>query len=71
MLKSMPSDDLLKIIRQVHGGKKYGPGQLAGSWAEHIGAEQLTQRELKALAKLARGNRNRDIAYSSSSLKRP
>lgn len=62
VLKSMPPEGLLKVIRQVHGGKKYVPPEIAGSLAEHMGAELLTQRELEVLQQLARGNRNRDIA---------
>ncbi|MBV8708671.1 MAG: response regulator transcription factor [Acidobacteriaceae bacterium] len=62
VLKSMPPGDLLKIIRQVYGGRKYVPAEIAGSLAEHMGTEQLTQRELEVLRQLAGGNRNRDIA---------
>jgi DNA-binding NarL/FixJ family response regulator len=62
LLKSMPPQDLLKVIRQVHAGRKYVPAEIAGSLAEHIGSERLTQRELDVLQQLAGGNRNRDIA---------
>jgi DNA-binding NarL/FixJ family response regulator len=62
VLKSMPPQDLLKIIRQVHVGRKYVPAEIAGSLAEHIGSERLTERELDVLQQLAGGNRNRDIA---------
>jgi DNA-binding NarL/FixJ family response regulator len=62
VLKSMPPQDLLKIIRQVHAGRKYVPAEIAGSLAEYIGSEGLTQRELDVLRQLAGGNRNRDIA---------
>lgn len=62
MLKSMPPEDLLNVIRQVYRGRKYVPAQVAGSLAENMGAERLTQRELEVLEQLAGGNRNRDIA---------
>lgn len=62
VLKSMPPSDLLKIIRQVNGGKKFVPAEIAGSLAEHMGAEPMTQRELDVLRQLSGGNRNRDIA---------
>ncbi len=55
LLKSMPPSDLLKIIRQVHGGKKHVPAEVAGSLAEHKGTEQITQRELDVLRHLAGG----------------
>ena len=62
VLKSMPPADLLKVIRLVRAGRKYVPAEIAGSLAEHLGDESLTQRELDVLRQLAGGNRNRDIA---------
>lgn len=62
VLKSMPPEDLLKVIRQVYGGRKHVPAAIAGSLAEHMGSELLTQRELEVLRQLADGSRNRDIA---------
>jgi DNA-binding NarL/FixJ family response regulator len=62
VLKSMPPEDLLNVIRQVHAGRKYVPAEIAGSLAEHMGTELLTQRELEVLRQLVDGSRNRDIA---------
>ncbi|MEO8660893.1 MAG: response regulator transcription factor [Bryobacteraceae bacterium] len=62
MLKSMPPSDLLKVIRQVHAGKKHVPAEVATYLAEHLSDESLTAREIDVLRHLAGGNRNRDIA---------
>jgi DNA-binding NarL/FixJ family response regulator len=62
LLKSMPPNDLVDVIRQVHAGKKRIPAQLATRLAEHISDEDLTGREIEVLIQIAKGNRNRDIA---------
>jgi DNA-binding NarL/FixJ family response regulator len=62
MLKSMPPADLVDVIRKVHAGKKRVPPEIAASLAEHMGAEDLTGREIEVLKLVASGNRNRDIA---------
>jgi len=70
MLKSMPPKDLVEGIRQVHGGKKRIPPQLAAQLAEHMSDEALTAREIEVLRQIAEGNRNRDIGEKLSSPKR-
>ena len=62
VLKSMPPKDLLDVIRQVYGGKKKIPHQVAAHLAEHLADEALTDREIEVLRRVAGGNRNRDIA---------
>jgi DNA-binding NarL/FixJ family response regulator len=62
MLKTMPPKELVKIIRRVHAGKKYIPPEVAANLAEHFSNDQLTPRETEVLARIAEGNRNRDIA---------
>ncbi len=62
VLKTTPPDELVDIIRQVHGGKKRIPSEIATYLAEHYSDEQLTPREVDILSQLAGGNRNRDIA---------
>lgn len=62
MLKSMPPNELLEVIRQVHAGKKRIPPEIAAHIAEHISDEVLTEREVEVLREIAGGNRNRDIA---------
>lgn len=62
MLKSMPPNELLDVIRQVHAGKKRVPPQVAAQLAEHVSDDDLTLREVQVLDQIAGGNRNRDIA---------
>jgi DNA-binding NarL/FixJ family response regulator len=62
LLKSMPPNELVEVIRQVNAGKKRIPAELAAQLAEHMGDEALTEREIEVLQHIARGNRNRDIA---------
>lgn len=61
VLKSMSPIDLADVIRQVHGGKKCVPPQVAAQLAQHTGEPSLTTRELDVLRHVAGGNRNRDI----------
>lgn len=62
LLKSMPPEELLEMIRQVHAGKKRIPTEVAAQLAEHLGYEALTDREIEVLNYIAKGNRNRGIA---------
>jgi DNA-binding NarL/FixJ family response regulator len=62
VLKSMPPQDLVGVIRQVHAGKRRIPSEVAARLADHLGEEGLTGREVEVLRKVAQGNRNRDIA---------
>lgn len=62
LMKSMPPDELVQAIRQVHAGKKRVPPELATRLAEHMSDENLTAREVEVLKRVAGGNRNRDIA---------
>ena len=48
-------------MRQVHGGRKRIPSQVAAHLAEHLGDELLTDRERDVLQHVAGGNRNREI----------
>jgi DNA-binding NarL/FixJ family response regulator len=62
LLKSMPAQQMLDMIRQVHSGKKCVPPEIAASLAEHLTDETLSQREVEVLQHVAAGHRNRDIA---------
>jgi len=62
LLKNMPPGELVKVIRQVHAGKKRVPAEIAAQLAEHMSDEVLTAREVEVLRTVALGNRNRDIA---------
>src|SRR5215475_5983609 len=62
VLKSMPKDELLAVIRSVHAGKKHVPPDVAAVIAEHFGEEELTARELEVLRLIHDGFRNKQIA---------
>jgi DNA-binding NarL/FixJ family response regulator len=62
MLKSMPSSEMIDVIRQVHAGKKKIPTPIAATLAEHYSDELLSNREVEVLRHLVDGKRNRDIA---------
>lgn len=63
ILKSMPKNDLLGVIRTVHAGLRYLPPEVAARLSEHFGQDNLTDRELQVL-RLIRGVSGRD-AFSS------
>jgi DNA-binding NarL/FixJ family response regulator len=62
LLKSMPNDQILSVIRAVHAGRKPVPTEVAARLAEHLGAEALTPRELDVLRLIRDGHRNKQIA---------
>lgn len=62
MLKSMPKNELLAVIRSVHAGKRHVPPEVAVRLAEHMGEEDLTARELEVLRLIRDGYRNKQIA---------
>jgi len=62
LLKSMPEDEILAVIRSVHAGKKHVPADVAARLAEHLGDEDLTIRELEVLRLIRDGYRNKQIA---------
>src|SRR5215510_3630693 len=61
VLKSTPKNELLQIIREVAGGRRRIPSDVAGCVAEHLGQEDLTPRELEVLELIRDGNRNKQI----------
>ena len=62
MLKSMPKNELLAVIRSVHAGGRHVPPEVAARLAEHLGEEDLTTRELDVLRLIRDGFRNKQIA---------
>ena len=62
MLKSMPKDELLAVIRSAHAGKRHVPPEVLARLAEHLGEEDLTTRELEVLQLIRDGYRNKQIA---------
>lgn len=62
VLKSMPKDDLLAVIRSVHEGGRHIPPEVAQRLAQYLGDETLTSRELEVLRLIRDGHRNKQIA---------
>ena len=62
LLKSMPNEQILSVIRSVHTGRKHVPAEVAAVLAEHLGDEDLTSRELDVLRLIRDGHRNKQIA---------
>ena len=62
VLKSMPQDELLAVIRLVHAGKRHVPAEVAARLAEHLGEQDLTPRELEVLRLIRDGFKNKQIA---------
>jgi DNA-binding NarL/FixJ family response regulator len=62
ILKSMPMEDLLGVIRSVHAGRRHIPPQVAARLAEYMGDGDLTARELDVLQLIRDGHRNKQIA---------
>jgi len=62
VLKSMPKNELLAVIRAAHSGKRFIPAQVAARLAEHFGEEDLTTRESEVLRLIRDGYRNKQIA---------
>ena len=62
VLKSMPQEELLAVIRSVHAGRRHVPVEVAAVLAEHLGDEDLTPRELEVLQLIRDGYKNKQIA---------
>jgi DNA-binding NarL/FixJ family response regulator len=60
-LKSVAPNDLVAAIRQVHAGKKQIQPELLTQLAEHLGEEEMTEREIEVLRLVVAGKRNREI----------
>jgi two-component system, NarL family, response regulator LiaR len=70
LLKGAPRDDIFRAIREVNNGGSLLEPAIAGKLLSRVGdilrggaVEQLTPRELDILTLMARGLRNKEIAY--------
>lgn len=62
ILKSMPREEILATIREVHAkGKTISP-DVAQRFVDQLGEERLTPRELEVLRLVRDGHRNKQIA---------
>jgi DNA-binding NarL/FixJ family response regulator len=62
VLKSMPKNDLLAVVRSVHLGRRHVLPEVAARLAAHLGEDDLTRRELDVLRLIRDGYRNKQIA---------
>jgi DNA-binding NarL/FixJ family response regulator len=62
LVKSSLRKDLLNSIRTVHAGGKNVSTEVAAELAKHVLDEELTERELEILKRVATGTSNREIA---------
>lgn len=62
LLKNTLSDDLVRVIREVHAGRSPMPADVAARLAERTKSESLTSREVEVIELAAGGMRNKEIA---------
>ena len=62
LLKDALTQDLIRVIRQVHGGAKPLPANVAAALESRDTHRVLTRREIEVLDLLARGMRNKEIS---------
>jgi two-component system NarL family response regulator len=64
LLKDTLSDDLTRVIREVHAGTHEVRPDIAARLAERSPGSTLTPREIQVMALVAQGMRNKEIAVS-------
>ncbi|MEJ0084515.1 MAG: response regulator transcription factor [Pseudomonadota bacterium] len=62
LLKSSLRKDLMHAIRAAHQRKRYVPSEVALAIAEHVGSEDLSEREIDVVRGVASGLSNKEIA---------
>ncbi len=66
LLKNMLREELISTIRSIHAGLRRVPAEIAAGIAEHVADENLTDREIEVLRKVAAGTSNKMIASQLS-----
>lgn len=62
LLKDTLSDDLIRVVREVHGGKQPIGPDVEARLAERAARPHLTPREIQVVELIAQGMRNKEIA---------
>jgi DNA-binding NarL/FixJ family response regulator len=62
LLKDTLPDDLIRVIREVHSGRRAIPPEIAAVLEQRASQPTLTFRESQVLELLATGKRNKEIA---------
>jgi DNA-binding NarL/FixJ family response regulator len=66
LLKDTLTHDLVRTIREVHQGRSPLPPDIAAQLAQRRTLPMLTQREIEVTRLIARGMRNKEIAFELS-----
>jgi DNA-binding NarL/FixJ family response regulator len=64
LLKDALSEDLVRVIREVHGGRRPIPSEVAAVLAARQKQPSLTPREIDVVRLIAEGMRNKEIAVT-------
>jgi two-component system, NarL family, response regulator len=62
LLKDTLSDDLLRVVREVHAGGAPMTSEVEARLAERAAQPKLTPREIEVIGRVASGRRNKEIA---------
>ena len=62
LLKDTVPEDLIRVIREVHAGKRSIPPDIQAKFDVRMGQRLLTARELQVLELLGQGMRNKEVA---------
>lgn len=62
LFKSIARNELVRVIRSVHAGRRHIPAEVAARLAEHLSDDDLTTRELDVLRFIRDGFANKQIA---------
>ena len=62
LLKDTLSDDLIRVVREVHAGRHPVPPEVEARLAERAAGPTLTPREVQVVGLIAEGMRNKEIA---------
>ena len=64
VLKDALSEDLVRVIREVHTGQRPIPSDVAAMLATRRGQPSLTPREVEVVRLIAEGLRNKEIGFA-------